>query len=59
MDNYSTDRLPYNMHFPETSASPLIRESGLPKEFQGVQNERALTHWLYTLDFDYAFPLWM
>ena len=43
MDNYSTDRLPYNMLFPETFAFPLIRESGLPKEFQGVQNERALT----------------
>jgi len=58
MNRYSTDRVPYNLLFPETFSFPLIRESGLPKEFQGDQNRRALTHYLYNLDFEYSFPLW-
>lgn len=58
MDKHSTDRAPYIMLFPETFSFPLIRESGLPKEFQGEQNRRALTHYLYNLDFEYSFPLW-
>lgn len=58
MDRFSTDRAPAPMLFPKTFGFPLIHEGGLPKEFQGVQNTRALTHYLYNLDFEYAFPLW-
>lgn len=58
MDRRTTDRLPDLMLFPLTFSYPLIRESGLPKEFQGQQNNRALTHYLYNLDFEYSFPLW-
>ena len=53
MDRRTTDRLPDLMLFPLTFSYPLIRESGLPKEFQGQQNNRALTHYLYNLDFEY------
>ena len=58
MDRMSTDRVPYLLLFPETFSFPLIREGGLPKEFQGEQINRALTHYLYPLDFEYSFPLW-
>ena len=58
MDRTPADRAPYLLLFPETFGFPLPRESGLPREFQGVQNRRALTHYLYPLDFEYAYPLW-
>ena len=42
MDNYSTDRLPYNMLFPETFAFPLIRESGLPARTKRIACQKTL-----------------
>ena len=58
MDRYDAGDLPNSMLFPCTFSFPLLRESGLPKEFKGVGSQRALNHWLYILDFDYSFPLW-
>ncbi|MBQ2690582.1 MAG: hypothetical protein IJF53_00320 [Clostridia bacterium] len=58
MDRYDAGDLPDSMLFPMTFSFPIIRDSGLPKEFKGVRNQKALSHWLYDLDFEYSYPLW-
>ena len=59
MDRNPNDRrAPYPLLFPKTFSFPLIRTGGLPREFRGEQNLRALTHFLYDLDFELYCPLW-
>ncbi len=52
-------QMPEGMIVPYTYSFPLMRQSGLPREFQGEQARRRVTNTIYPLDFEYSFPLFM
>lgn len=51
--------MPDGMIVPYTFAFPLMRSSGLPREFRGEEARRRVTDSIYPLDFEYSFPLFM
>lgn len=51
--------MPDGMIVPYTFAFPLMRSSGLPREFRGEEARRRVTDSIYLLDFEYSFPLFM
>ena len=56
MERIELYRLPDNMIVPYTYSFPLIRQSGLPREFRGDDARRGLLGSIYTMDFEYSFP---
>lgn len=56
MERFSIYDMPPGMIVPYTYSFPLIRQSGLPKEFRGPQMRKELTGSIYPLDFEYFLP---